>query len=60
MSEQATYAEYQRVQEQIAALQAKSKALHDALLSEEIKAIKAKIKELGLKPQQLFCSSVGW
>ena len=49
MSAQASYEEFQKIQEQIAALQAKSKAMHDALLADEIKAIKAKIKELGLK-----------
>ena len=58
MSTPANYEEYQRIQEQIAVLQAKSKALQEALLSDEIKAIKLKIKEFGLKPQQLFSAAV--
>lgn len=58
MSAQASYEEFQKIQEQIAALQAQSKAMHDALLADEIKAIKAKIKELGLKPRDLFSAAV--
>jgi DNA-binding protein H-NS len=58
MSAPASYEEFQKIQEQIAALQAKSKALHDALIADEVKAIKAKIKELGLKPRDLFSAAV--
>lgn len=58
MSAQASYEEFQKIQEQIAALQAQSKAMHEALLADEIKAIKAKIKELGLKPRDLFSAAV--
>ena len=58
MSVQASYEEFQKIQEQIAALQAKSKALHEALLADEIKAIKTKIKEFGLKPRDLFSAAV--
>jgi DNA-binding protein H-NS len=58
MSAPASYEEFQKIQEQIAVLQAKSKALHDALLADEVKAIKAKIKELGLKPRDLFSAAV--
>lgn len=58
MSAPASYEEFQKIQEQIAALQAKSKAIHDALLADEIKAIKTKIKELGLKPRDLFSAAM--
>lgn len=58
MSAQASYEEFQKLQDQIAKLQAQSKAMHEALLADEIKAIKAKIKELGLKPRDLFSAAV--
>ena len=57
MSENVSYDEYQKIREQIAALEAKSRAMHEALLADEIKQIKAKIKELGLKPHQLFSAA---
>lgn len=58
MTSNVSYEEYQKLQEQIAALEAKSRAMHEALLADEIKAIKTKIKELGLKPSQLFSAAV--
>ena len=58
MSAQASYEEFQKLQDQIAKLQVQSKAMHEALLGDEIKAIKVKIKELGLKPRDLFSAAV--
>lgn len=58
MTEKANYDEYQKIQAQIAELEAKAKSVREALLADEIKTIKAKIKELGLKPSQLFSAAV--
>lgn len=58
MTEKASYDEYQKIQAQIAELEAKAKSVREALLADEIKTIKAKIKELGLKPSQLFSAAV--
>ena len=57
MTEKVSYDDYQKIQAQIAELEAKAKSVREALLADEIKAIKAKIKELGLKPSQLFSPS---
>lgn len=58
MTEKASYDQYQKIQAQIAELETKAKAVREALLADEIKTIKAKIKELGLKPSQLFSAAV--
>lgn len=58
MSEKVSYDEYQKIQAQIAELEVKAKSVREALLADEIKAIKAKIKELGLKPSQIFSATV--
>ena len=57
MTEKVSYDDYQKIQAQIAELEATAKSVREALLADEIKAIKAKIKELGLKPSQLFSPS---
>ena len=57
MTEKVSYDDYQKIQAQSAELEAKAKSVREALLADEIKAIKAKIKELGLKPSQLFSPS---
>lgn len=58
MNEKVSYDEYLKIQVQIAELETKAKAVREALLADEIKTIKAKIKELGLKPSQLFSAAV--
>ena len=58
MTEKASYDQYQKIQAQIAELETKAKAVREALLADEIKTIKAKIKELGLKPIQLFSAAL--
>lgn len=58
MNEKVSYDEYLKIQFQIAELETKAKAVGEALLADEIKTIKAKIKELGLKPSQLFSAAV--
>jgi len=58
MTEKVSYDDYQKIQAQIAELEAKAKSVREALLADEVKAIKAKIKELGLKPSQLFSTAV--
>ena len=58
MNEKVSYDEYLKIQVQIAELETKAKAVGEALLADEIKTIEAKIKELGLKPSQLFSAAV--
>lgn len=58
MTEKVSYDEYLKIQAQITELETKAKAVREALLADEIKTIKAKIKELGLKPSQLFSAAL--
>lgn len=57
MSDKPEYSKLEKIDAEIARLQAESAAIRAALINDEIKAIKAKIKELALKPSQLFSAA---
>lgn len=58
MSTPETHEEYQKIQEQIAQLQAKAKQIEDAVREKEIQSIKEKIELFKIHPSELFSSSV--